>query len=551
MRRGGDHRAARQSAQHGSARRARARALSALAAAALAGLSAAACGEKKTNDTATDASADARANTALDGSSGATDAAVADAGLASFPSQPAHPFGSMKTYDKSVCRALMGAGKHRVAERDLRSYFVDGDDPLALVNRAPTGVLPPDYTPSDLVDLRTQKPVASEKDCEKVQCLRKDAAAALADMMAAMAKQGFPGHIESAYRSYFAQCSTFLHWVEKAGGDFCDAAEQSALPGHSQHQLGTTVDLFTEEWKKDPRGVFREGFGCTDAGQWLQKHSWEYGFVMPYPIHPDDRHPQQKCVVRWDIPVPINPMTGYRFEHWHYRWVGKENAAAFKDFIAKSPEDAPDAPTLEQWLRKKRGLVADAELPVCDGCACGACETLADDGPCKDDALKLGDDGLPEKKALAANQAVRTDAPEITKVSFHNKKGTTIVDVTVTVPDDVLTQPPVTTAKHAIYTDGADVSKLVPYPGTAPHRYDALPSAWRIGVRAVGAPAFAFQASLASPKLAPIYNRANVFLPATPGTHAHSIVVPKIDGAVEVALLVDGKVVSAKTIDDK
>jgi D-alanyl-D-alanine carboxypeptidase len=531
---------ARQSAQHGVAGRARARALSALAASALAALSVAACGEsKRATDAATDAASDALAPSALDA---LADASTNDAALASLPATPAQPFGTLKTYTKNVCRALLGSGKHRVAERDLRSYFVDGDDPLALVNRSPTGVLPPDYAPSDLVDLRTQKAVASEKDCEKVQCLRKDAAAALADMMAAMAKQGFPGHVESAYRSYFAQCSTFLHWVEKAGGDFCDAAEQSALPGHSQHQLGTTVDLFTEEWKKDPRGVFREGFGCTDAGQWLQKHSWEFGFVMPYPIHPDDRHPKQKCVVRWDIPVPINPMTGYRFEHWHYRYVGKENAAAFKDFIAKSPDDAPDAPTVEQWLRRKKGLVPDAQLPVCDGCSCGACETLADDGPCKDDALKLGDDGLPARS---------NDAPEITKVSFKKKKHTTVIDITVNVPDNVITQPPVTTAKDAIYTDGSDVSKLVPYPGTQPHRFDALPSAWRIGVRAVGAPSFGYQTSLASAKLAPVYDRANVLLPATPGTHAHTIVIPETQGDIEVALLKDGKVVSAKTIDDR
>ncbi len=452
---------------------------------------------------------------------------------------PKAPFGTLKTYDRNVCKALLGGGKHRIAERDLRSYFVDGDDLLALVNRSPMGMLPPDYAPTDLVDLHTQKPVTDSKDCDRFQCLRKDASAALADMVADMAKQGFPGHVESAYRSYFSQCGTFLRWVEKSDGNFCEAAEQSALPGHSQHQLGTTVDLFTEEWNKDPRGVFREGFGCTDAGQWLQKHSFEYGFVMPYPIHPDDRHPKQKCVVRWDINVPINPMTGYRFEHWHYRFVGKENAAAYTEAVSKSNPDAPDAPTLEQWLRRKRGLTPDAELPVCDGCECGACSTLADDGPCKADSLKLDEQGMPK---------VASSAPELKKVVLKKgKHGTMQVLVTVAVPDSALTQPPVTTAKDALYTDGSDITKLVPYPATAPHHYDALPGAYRIGVRGAGSPpnSYPYQASLAGPKLAAVYNRANLLLPAQPGTHVHTIAVPSALGDdVEVALIQDNKIVA-------
>ena len=56
----------------------------------------------------------------------------------------------------------------------------------------------------------------------------------------------------------------------------------------------STVDLFTEEWfregEKDHLGSFRNGFGCTHAGRWLEENAWRFGFVIPYPIHPDDRH---------------------------------------------------------------------------------------------------------------------------------------------------------------------------------------------------------------------------------------------------------------------
>src|SRR6185295_12215847 len=216
------------------------------------------------------------------------------------------------------------------------------------VNRSPTGQLPPDYAPSDMVDIRNGKP-ATASDCEKVQCLRKAAADALTELMEAMKKQGFPGKVESAFRSYGFQCGTFNNWASKSS--FCEATEQSALPGHSQHQLGTTLDLFTEEWAKDERGVFREGFGCTPAGRFLQEHATELGFVMPYPIHPDDRHPKQSCVARWDIPVGINPKTGYRFEHWHIRYVGKEAAARFVDAYTNSGPGTPNEISVEQWLR--------------------------------------------------------------------------------------------------------------------------------------------------------------------------------------------------------
>jgi D-alanyl-D-alanine carboxypeptidase len=464
------------------------------------------------------ASASATASASVDA---AATAAVIDAGAVSVS---ADPFGLARTAPRTLCSGV--AGKH-VTERDLRTSFVSGDDLLAIVNRSPTGQLAPDWAPSDLVDLRSGQATAPG-ECDKVQCLRKEAAGALGELLAEMKKRGFPGKVESAFRGYGTQCGTFLRWAGKGG--FCEATEQSALPGHSQHQLGTTVDLFTEEWAKDERGVFREGFGCTPAGKFLQEHVTELGFVMPYPIHPDDRHPKQSCVVRWDIPININPKTGYRFEHWHIRYVGKEAASRFaKAFVASGP-GTPNELTVEQWLRAEKGLAGtgapDAELPVCDGCNCGACSTLSAPGEnaCdkKGGALHLDEHGRPLPAANAPQIQVAQRA------SARKWKGH-VVEVKLAIPDGVATQPPIVGLDGAGYAAGATFERLSPYPDTPPRAFPPIAGAWVVAVEPIPndtGVAWPWRAGISASIVGQTYDRANVLLPAHPGSTTLKIPIP-------------------------
>lgn len=460
--------------------------------------------------------------------------------------QAAQGYGAPRDVRRGACTGVTADGRrHRVALADMKVAFPDGDDLLALVNRSAQGALGADYAPSDLVDLRTGKPLSSA-ECERYPCLRKEAAEALTALLAEMKRRGFPGKVESAYRSFGAQCGTFLNWAKKS--DFCEATEQSALPGHSQHQLGTTVDLFTEEWAKDPRGVFREGFGCTPAGKFLRESAWELGFVMPYPIHPDDRHPKQRCVVRWDIPVNINPKTGYRFEHWHLRYIGKAAARELEEARAKGA-GTPDEITLEQWLRARRGLtLGDADLPVCDGCNCGACTTLAPPGvgPCAEGgAIHLDARGAP---------IFGRDAPEITDARFGRIKkwAGPVLEVKLDVPAGVITQTPVTGADLAAYDEGATFERLAPYPDTAPRGYAPIAGAWVVAVEPVGegAPSWRWRAAILDRALAVgrIYNRANVLLPAGEGRVMVRVPLPKGVTSVKVALLRDGDARGTRTV---
>lgn len=476
---------------------------------------------------------------AVDAAPAITTVAVIDASVpaqASVVQTAGGSFGTAKTATRVGCTAI--AGRH-TSEKDLKTSFVDGDDLLAIVNRSPQGQLAPDYAPSDMVDIRNGK-AATAAECEKTHCLRKDAAAALDELMAEMKKQGFPGKVESAFRSYGFQCGTFNNWASRS--TFCEATEQSALPGHSQHQLGTTLDLFTEEWAKDERGVFREGFGCTPAGRWLREHAGDYGFVMPYPIHPDDRHPKQSCVVRWDIPVNINPRTGYRFEHWHIRFVGKDAAARFEKARVASQPGTPGEITVEQWLRAERGITgADTELPVCDGCNCGACSTLSARGEnaCdkKGGALHLDAEGHPLASA---------EPPQIVDAKKTKKHG---VEVKLEVPDGVTTQPPVAVA----WESGETVEKVTPYPETAPRAFRPIAGAWVIGVEPVPnatGTAWPWRAGIAQPLVGQIYNRANVLLPARAGSVTVRVGIPKGTSKVKVVLMEGGAAKGAERIVD-
>jgi D-alanyl-D-alanine carboxypeptidase len=422
--------------------------------------------------------------------------------------------------------------------------FIDGDSPVALVNRSPTGALPPLYAPTDLVDVQDGRP-RSAPECESARvCLRREAAEALHRMLDDMRAGGHKGIVQSAYRGFATQCWVFAAWARHARSGFCEAAEQSALPGHSQHQLGTTVDLFTTDWAArgavTGEGVFRNGFGCTPAGKWLDENAWRHGFVLPYPINPDDRREGSRCVPRADRPVPIDPKTGYKHEPWHLRFLGVDAAARYHEAWLASDPGSPAEITLEQWLRAQRGLAGDAELPVCDGCACGACSTLAgegDKGPCGDASLRL-----------EANGAVYAPAepPHLLDARVASvRDGVVLVEATLRAPAHTPTQTPITTAAGPTYGETDTFEALAVYPLGAPHRYPDLTSAWRIGIEPMpaGPIRWPWRASLAKPELADTWNRANVVLPAKAGQSTVRVRIAVSTGthALRVTLLRGGE----------
>lgn len=139
-----------------------------------------------------------------------------------------------------------------------------------------------DYAPTDLVAV-DETAVGGDGSVRALVVLELDA------LGYAARKDGVTLTVESAYRSYDAQRRTFDSLADAYGREF--AIESAARPGHSEHQLGTTLD-----------------FDGDDA--WLIENAWRFGFVLSYPA---DRSPGRTC---------------YKPESWHYRYFGRDRAEA-------------------------------------------------------------------------------------------------------------------------------------------------------------------------------------------------------------------------------
>lgn len=177
----------------------------------------------------------------------------------------------------------------------------DPNNLLVLVNKK--FQLPSDYEPDDLVDLgSTGIPGSSGKLGRKVIIEQLTALGEAAE------KDGIDLAIKSAYRSYNTQVSTYNYWVSVEDGNSAKADEYSARPGHSQHQLGTTIDFTSPECNY----CIGNEFSNTKASRWLSNNARKYGFVISYPNEGEF-------------------FTGYQAESWHYRFIGVENAVCHRD----------------------------------------------------------------------------------------------------------------------------------------------------------------------------------------------------------------------------
>lgn len=143
--------------------------------------------------------------------------------------------------------------------------------------------------------------------------LRQEAAQAAEEMFAAASAEGIGITTLSGYRSYETQVGTYNSWVATYGQEQADVA--SARPGYSEHQTGLALDIGTGG-ACDLQVCFKD----TDAARWAAAHAHEYGFVLRYPW--------------WQ-----HETTGYWYESWHFRYVGREEAAAFHSSGAPTLED--------------------------------------------------------------------------------------------------------------------------------------------------------------------------------------------------------------------
>ena len=158
--------------------------------------------------------------------------------------------------------------------------------------------LPSGYEPQDLVELAD----GSYKAGRKGLMLRKAAADALEEMAQVAKAQGVTLTASSAYRSYRYQEEVYSRNVREMGQQAAD--RESARPGHSQHQLGLIIDF----------GSIDDSFAKTSEGKWIAANARRFGWSISYPDGYED-------------------VTGYRWESWHYRYVGRDLAAFINNYF--------------------------------------------------------------------------------------------------------------------------------------------------------------------------------------------------------------------------
>ena len=161
------------------------------------------------------------------------------------------------------------------------------DNNLILVNKFYH--LKEDYMPSDLVSLGGQYNRGANSR------MRKDAAEAFMKMVDAAKLDNIILYNMSAFRSYDYQENLYNRYIKRDGKEAAD--KYSARPGYSEHQTGLCSDL----------NVIDDSFDGTDEANWLRDNAYKYGFILRFPKGKED-------------------ITGYKYEAWHYRYVGVEAA---------------------------------------------------------------------------------------------------------------------------------------------------------------------------------------------------------------------------------
>lgn len=184
---------------------------------------------------------------------------------------------------------------------DKASYDINSPSSYSvLVNKGRR--LPSAYQPKDLiipnVPLRSSDTSAEMK-------LRAEAARSLESMFLKASKAGLNLLLVSGHRSYSSQAAIYNRNVKNDGTEKTDMT--SARPGHSEHQTGLAADIGA----KSRTCELDICFGNTPEGRWLAADAHKYGFIV--------RYAEGK-----------SSLTGYDFEPWHLRYVGKDLAGALQ-----------------------------------------------------------------------------------------------------------------------------------------------------------------------------------------------------------------------------
>jgi D-alanyl-D-alanine carboxypeptidase len=164
-------------------------------------------------------------------------------------------------------------------------YDFDSAASLQVVVNKHRQLNPAAYVPGQLVRVQAERLQAPAADAYKQ--LAKAAKAAGVNIMPI-----------SGYRSFSEQASLYDSYVRQYGQATADTI--AARPGYSEHQTGLAMDI----GNASGTCALQACFANTPAGRWAAENGWEYGFIIRYP-------------------AGAEATTGYTYEPWHLRYVGR------------------------------------------------------------------------------------------------------------------------------------------------------------------------------------------------------------------------------------
>lgn len=208
-----------------------------------------------------------------------------------------------------------GEAAQVITNHDSVVLDTDPKSITVLVNKE-LPLLPKDFVPEDLV---VPNVLFSIKYFDEKKQMRSEAAKALEELFQGATQDNMTLYAISGYRSYLRQYDIFTSNIRKQGLEH--TKQYSATPGYSEHQTGLSIDVSA----KSANNRLDSSFAETLEGKWLAENAYLYGYIIRYPDGKSD-------------------ITGYAYEPWHIRYVGKplatylyENDLTLEEYYSFEP----------------------------------------------------------------------------------------------------------------------------------------------------------------------------------------------------------------------